>query len=78
MKKILDELKKYKDDKFASFQAKLMPTVDKKSMIGVRTPDLKTLAKEIANILNTSAVTVKGSNANNSKKKEKRKNQGVL
>ena len=48
MKKILDELKKYKDNKFASFQAKLMPTVDKKSMIGVRTPDLKKLAKELA------------------------------
>lgn len=48
MKKIIDELNKYKDKKYASFQAKLIPTVDSKLFIGVRTPDLKKLAKEMA------------------------------
>ena len=48
MKKILDELNKYKDKKYASFQAKLIPTVDSKLFIGVRTPNLKTIAKEMA------------------------------
>lgn len=47
MKKILDDLKRKQDKKYAEFQAKLIPTVDKKTIIGVRTPDLKMMAKEM-------------------------------
>ena len=54
MKKILDELKKKQDKKYAEFQAKLIPTIDKKSIIGVRTPELKKLAKELVCTFNDS------------------------
>lgn len=37
-----------RDLKYRDFQAKLMPTVDKNTIIGVRTPELRKLAKEIA------------------------------
>lgn len=47
MKKIVDELKKKQDKKYAEFQAKLIPTVDEKTIIGVRTPELKNMAKEL-------------------------------
>ena len=36
-----------KDEKYADFQAKLTPTVDKNLFIGVRVPDTRKLAKEI-------------------------------
>lgn len=36
------------DLKYRDFQAKLMPTVDKSTIIGVRTPALRRLAKEFA------------------------------
>lgn len=36
-----------KDDKYAEFQAKLTPNVDKSSFIGVRVPRVRLLAKEI-------------------------------
>ena len=49
MKKWLNKLKKMKDKKYAEFQAKLMPTVDKKIILGVRTPALKKLAKDMLN-----------------------------
>ena len=52
MKKVLDELKKYKDEKYAVFQSKLIPTVNSKSIIGVRTPDLKKIAKEMIDAYN--------------------------
>ncbi len=35
------------DEKYGDFQAKLMPTVDKRKIIGVRTPALRALAKEL-------------------------------
>ena len=47
MEKILDKLNKLKDKKYASFQAKLIPTIDSKTIIGVRTPKLRNLAKEL-------------------------------
>ena len=47
MKKILDKLNKMQDKKYGEFQAKLIPTVDKKTIIGVRTPELKAFAKEM-------------------------------
>lgn len=47
MGKILDKLKKAQDKKYAEFQVKLIPTIDKKTIIGVRTPKLKEYAKEL-------------------------------
>ena len=55
MKKILDILQKKKDSKYAEFQAKLIPTIDKKTIIGVRTPELKIIAKEMAKAFNEGA-----------------------
>ena len=45
---ILDRLYALQDKKYRDFQGKLIPTVDPKTIIGVRTPDLRTLAKELA------------------------------
>ena len=36
------------DLKYRDFQSALMPTVDKNTVIGVRTPELRKFAKEIA------------------------------
>lgn len=44
---ITKELKKLSDKKYADFQAKLTPTVDRSLFIGVRVPDVRKLAKEI-------------------------------
>ena len=35
------------DDKYADFQAKLTPTIDRSLFIGVRVPDVRKLAKEL-------------------------------
>ena len=35
------------DEKYREFQAKLMPTVDPEKMIGVRTPELRSYAKQL-------------------------------
>lgn len=37
-----------RDQPYGEFQKKLIPTVDPSSIIGVRTPELKKLAKEMA------------------------------
>lgn len=42
-----DELFKLQDLKYRDFHAKLMPTVDKARIIGVRVPDLRKLAKRV-------------------------------
>ncbi len=47
MDNIKDELFKLQDKKYRDFQAKLIPTVDSNSIIGVRTPELRTLAKKL-------------------------------
>lgn len=36
-----------RDEKYRDFQARLIPTVDKQTMIGVRTPELRRIAKDI-------------------------------
>ena len=41
------ELLEKKDEKYAEFQRKLIPTVVPESIIGIRTPDLKKYAKEL-------------------------------
>jgi 3-methyladenine DNA glycosylase AlkD len=38
-----------RDEKFGEFQKKLMPTVDPETVIGVRTPELRKLARILAN-----------------------------
>ena len=45
---ILQRLFALQDMTYKDFQAKLMPTVDKETIIGVRTPLLRKLAKELA------------------------------
>ena len=45
--KIRERLFELRDEKYRDFQAKLIPEVDPGRMIGVRTPDLRALAKEI-------------------------------
>ena len=42
-----------KDDAYAQFQRKLIPTVSPESIIGVRTPDLRKYAKELSAGANT-------------------------
>ena len=45
---IKEKLKSLQDIKYRCFQAGLIPTVDNGSMIGVRTPELRKLAKEMS------------------------------
>ncbi len=45
--KYLDEMTLLQDRKYRDFQAKLIPNIDKKALIGVRTPDLRKLAKKM-------------------------------
>ena len=45
---ILKKLYSLQDTTYRDFQGKLLPTVDPKAIIGVRTPDLRKLAKELA------------------------------
>ena len=47
METIRKELFERQDIKYRDFQAKLMPTVDPEKMIGVRTPELRKLAKQL-------------------------------
>ncbi len=49
MNKVVDLLFSKQDIKYRDFQAPLFPNVDKERIIGVRTPALKSLAKELFN-----------------------------
>lgn len=46
---IQQELFANRDEKYGSFQAKLLPTIDPNSVIGVRTPTLRAFAKTLYN-----------------------------
>lgn len=48
MEAITEKLFELADTKYRDFQANLLPTVDKATIIGVRTPALRKLAKEMA------------------------------
>ncbi len=48
MTEIEKRLFELQDEKYRDFQIKLMPTVDPASVIGVRTPELRKLAKEFS------------------------------
>jgi len=47
--KIASDLFNLRDEKFAKFNAKLLPTTDSEYVIGVRTPELKRYAKTLSN-----------------------------
>ena len=47
MEKVLSLLFSKQDKQYRAFQAPLIPNIDKNLMIGVRTPELKIIAKEI-------------------------------
>ena len=44
---ILSELYRLRDEKYRDFQGALIPTVERASFLGVRTPDLRALAKRL-------------------------------
>ncbi len=46
---VYERLISYQDEKYKDFQSKLVPNIDKKSIIGVRTPQIKNIVKEISN-----------------------------
>lgn len=46
-KTVRERLMSLADEKYRDFQAKLMPTVDKQTVLGVRMPEVKRLAKEL-------------------------------
>ncbi|MBR3300921.1 MAG: DNA alkylation repair protein, partial [Clostridia bacterium] len=48
IKEIREELFNKSDAKYRDFQAKLIPTVKPESIIGVRTPELRKMAKVYA------------------------------
>lgn len=47
IQQIREKLFELQDIEYREFSAKLLPTVDKSTVIGVRTPDLKRLAKQL-------------------------------
>lgn len=49
MEYIVNELNKLSDKKLAAFNAKLLPTLNPETILGVKTKDLKTLAKAVFN-----------------------------
>ena len=44
---VYEKLLSYQDEKYKEFQSKLVPNIDKKTIIGVRTPQIRNIAKEI-------------------------------
>ena len=43
---IYEKLLEYRDEKYSEFQSKLVPNISPKTIIGVRTPDMRAVAKE--------------------------------
>lgn len=46
-RKVIDRLFEFRDENYRDFNSKLIPTVDKNAVIGVRTPELRKLANEL-------------------------------
>ncbi|MBR4412528.1 MAG: DNA alkylation repair protein [Lachnospiraceae bacterium] len=44
---VYEELCKYKDDKYRDFQSNLVPNISKDIILGVRTPDMRKIAKDM-------------------------------
>ena len=47
MNNIETKLMKVKDDKYKEFQAKLVPNIDSDTILGIRTPEMRKIAKEL-------------------------------
>lgn len=47
MQEIIEKLFLLKDEKYSSFQSKLIPNINDASVIGVRTPELRMMAKDL-------------------------------
>jgi len=45
--KILDRLMEVRDDKYKEFQAKLVPNIQPETILGIRTPEMRKIAKEV-------------------------------
>ena len=45
---VYERLISYQDEKYKDFQSKIVPNIDKKAIIGVRTPQLRKIVKEIS------------------------------
>ena len=43
---VYEELVKAKDEAYREFQVKLVPNIDPDTILGVRTPDMRRIAKE--------------------------------
>ena len=50
MNEIVSLLFSKQDERYRSFQASLIPNIDKESIIGIKTPELKKMAKEIGDL----------------------------
>ena len=46
---VYEQLLKVKDDKYKEFQAKLVPNIDPDTILGVKTPEMRQIAKDIFN-----------------------------
>lgn len=46
---VYEELLKVKDNKYKEFQAKLVPNIDPDTILGVKTPEMRQIAKDIFN-----------------------------
>ena len=44
---VYERLLSYQDEKYKDFQSKLVPNIDKETIIGVRTPQMKEIVKEV-------------------------------
>ena len=54
---IQEKLFSLRDEKYAAFSAKLIPTVPADRFIGVRSPQLRALAKELSKNSNNQTIT---------------------
>lgn len=44
---IINKLMKVKDDKYKEFQSKLVPNISKETILGIKTPEMRKIAKEV-------------------------------
>ena len=44
---LIDKLIKVKDDEYKEFQSRLVPNIPKENILGIRTPELRKIAKEV-------------------------------
>lgn len=44
---LIDKLMEVKDLKYKEFQSKLVPNIPKETILGIRTPEMRKIAKEV-------------------------------